>query len=103
MFVNGDKFVGRNVTIINGKVTIDGVVQGNYTDQVINVTIEGDVGSIRNDSGDVTAHDVGSIKVGSGDVNCKNVGGNVMTGSGDVECGDVKGKVQTGSGDIRRK
>ena len=90
--IDGREFSGRNVTIINGKVTVDGVVQDGDLTGPITVTINGDVQSIENHAGNVTAQNVGEINTGSGNVKCGNVGGSIRTGSGDVECGAVFGE-----------
>lgn len=117
--INGVKIQGDNISIRNGVITVDGknVTPGN--DKVINIAVEGNVGSLRVDacdtvkvSGNAGVLESGSGKVevgglvqgnvsaGSGDIKCGDVGGNVSTGSGDVECGKVSGSLRTGSGDI---
>lgn len=98
--IDGREFQGNNVTISNGKVTVDGVVQDGELVGDINVTVHGDVQSLENHTGNVTAQNVGEISTGSGDVKCGNVGGSIRTGSGDVECGAVSGNIRTGSGDV---
>ena len=99
--VNGKRYQGRNVTIINGRVTIDGVTQDGELTGDINVVVNGDVDSIENECGSVTAQNVGSINTQSGDVRCGDVSGSIQTMSGDVTCKAVKGSVRTMSGDIR--
>lgn len=101
--VNGREFHGNNITIINGRVTVDGAIQNGDLSGPINVTVHGDVQSLENHSGNVTAQNVGEISTGSGNVRCGNVGGSIRTGSGDVECGTVNGNIRTGSGDVRHR
>jgi len=101
--VDGREFRGSNISITNGKVTVDGVVQDGDLTGPINVTIHGDVQSLENNSGNVTAQNVGEISAGSGDIKCGNVSGSVRTGSGDIECGNVGGSIKTGSGDVRHR
>lgn len=101
--IDGREFRGNNVTINNGKVTVDGVVQDGELSGPITVTVHGDVQYLENHSGNVTAQNVGEINTGSGDVKCGNVSGSIRTGSGDVECGTVGGNIRTGSGDVRHR
>lgn len=99
--IDGREFKGNNVSIINGKVIVDGVVQDGTLSGDINVTVNGDVNTLQNNIGDVRANSAGSIKTGSGDVFIDgDVSGSVQTGSGDVKCGDVGNSVKTGSGDV---
>ena len=100
VIVDGREFNGSNVSINNGQVTVDGVVQNGELSGPISVTVCGDVQVLENHSGNVTANNVGEISTGSGDVKCAAVGGSNRTGSGDVECGAVSGSIRTGSGDV---
>lgn len=101
--IDGLEFKGSNVSIVNGKVTVDGITQDGDLTGPISVTIHGDVNSLENHAGNVTAQNVGEISTGSGDIKCGNVGGTIRTGSGDVECGSVGGNIRTGSGDVTHK
>lgn len=118
--INGNTYTGRNVSVINGRVTVDGKdmtpdnktitisVQGDinelHVDACSFIKVKGNCKSVNSGSGDIACNDVlGSIKTGSGDVSCKNVQGNVRTGSGDVECGNVAGNVTSMSGDIEHR
>lgn len=97
---------GRNVSIINNKVFIDGKdvtpdakdirieVAGNVekleADACNSITVTGDAGSVSTQSGDV---DIGG-----------SIGGSVQTMSGDVDCGgSIVGSVHTMSGDIKSR
>jgi hypothetical protein len=101
---------GGNISIINGRVTIDGVLQDQQVQGVVKIIVEGDLASLKTDAsvqcgnvhGDVTAGSSvscdnveGSVSAGSS-VSCENVGRNVSAGSL-VTCGDVGGKVSAGS------
>jgi hypothetical protein len=103
--INGVSFKGNNVTIINGKVIIDGKDQ---TPDAKNITIHvnGDISKLSVDICDslsVTGN-VNELSTVSGDVSVGgSVGQNVKTVSGDVKCGDIAGKVTTVSGDIKNK
>lgn len=104
--VNGQTFVGNNVSIVNGVVKIDGVVQDStfiQRNETINVIVEGDVKELNNTTGDITAHNVGEITVQTGNVKCANVVGNVETMTGDITCGNVGGKATTRMGNINRR
>lgn len=93
--IDGREFHGNSVTISNGKVTVDGVVQDGELSGPITVTVHGDVQSLENHSGNVTANNLGEVNTGSGDVKCGNVSGSIRTGSGYVECGTVGGNIRT--------
>ena len=105
--INGKTFQDHNISISGNKVIIDGVVQtdSEFKCQVINIEINGDVGSIHSEAADVTVSGsvTGSIKTSSGDIECGDVQGDVSSMSGDVKCGVVHGDVSTMSGDIRRR
>ena len=101
--VDGREFRGNNVTISDGKVVVDGVLQSGELTGDINIVVHGDIEKLQNTSGDVTAKNVGSIKTTSGDIKCEEVGGSISTVSGDVSCGDISGSVKTVSGDIERR
>jgi len=121
IIVNSQSYNGRSVTIINGKVIVDGKdvtpdskeisikVEGNLdslsVDYANTIHVEGSVGSLNSVSGDVECNSVtGDVKTTSGDVDCGPVGGNVQTVSGDVNSsGSISGSVKTVSGDIKNK
>lgn len=103
--VNGVTYSGgRSVTITNGRVVVDGKdltpdakdirieVSGNVenitADACNSITVNGSVGEVSTQSGDVKCGDVvGSVSVMSGDVRCGSVGGSVKTMSGDIKHG----------------
>lgn len=103
--INGVSYNGNNVTIINGKVIVDGK---DMTPDAKNITIhvDGDISKLSVDICDklsVTGN-VKDLSTVSGDVTIGgNVSQNVKTVSGDVKCGDISGKVTTVSGDIKNK
>ena len=99
--VNGKRYQGRNISIINGMVSIDGITQDGELAGDINIIVNGDVDNIENECGSIAAQNVGSISTQSGDVRCGDVSGSIQTMSGDVTCKTVKGSVRTMSGDIR--
>jgi hypothetical protein len=98
--IDGRDFNGSNVTIINGRVTVDGVVQDGTLSGNVSVVVHGDVDRLENASGTVKANNVGSIATKNGDIECGDVNGSVQTMSGDVSCGKIGGSVSTMSGDV---
>jgi hypothetical protein len=116
IIINGVKYQGNNVQIINNNVIIDGKSQSLPSDKEIHIKIDTinslhvdyaasisveNAKAITSTSGDIQAGLVeGDIKTTSGDVNCKDVGGNVTTVSGDVQAQKIFGSVKTVSGDI---
>lgn len=101
--IDGREFVGRSVTIIDDKVTVDGVEQDGSLIGDVSITIHGDVDRIETVVGSVeVSGSCGQVKTMSGDVHCGDVTGDVGTMSGDVTCGRVGGNVKTMSGDIRQ-
>ena len=121
MNINNNSYVGRSITITNGKVIIDGKdvtpdgkdinisIIGNIDDIKIDycqkIEVKGDVGYLATMSGDIeiSGNIKGSISATSGDIECGDVSGNVNSTSGDIKCGTVGGSVSTMSGDIRNK
>lgn len=105
--INGRTYTGGSISIMgDGTVIIDGVVQeGAQLVGPINVTVNGDVESLRTVSGDITVNgSTGSIQSTSGNVQVGgDVSGNVQTVSGDVSCNKVEGGARTVSGDIKTR
>lgn len=95
---------GKSITIINGKVMVDGKDVTPEDAKEIHIEVTGDVDTIKVDActdikvsgntGKIETHQ-GSIDVG-GDIN-----GNASTSQGDIEVnGNVTGNVTTSQGDI---
>lgn len=118
--LNGVSYSGRNISVTNGRVVIDGrdvtaaadsqsklviEVKGDLEHLEVgscaSVTIAGAVGSVSTASGDVHCGDVGGrVSAVSGDIYCCNVTGDVESVSGDIDCGNVAGAVKAQMGDI---
>jgi hypothetical protein len=115
--MNGVVYEGSNISIINGVVKIDGVVQtgGHLEKKICEIrVISGTIGALRTDAS-VTCQDVtgnidagGSVSVNGnvggeidagGSIQCGNVTGNVDAG-GSVQCGKVSGSIDAG-GSVR--
>ncbi|QRE00167.1 hypothetical protein [Burkholderia phage BCSR5] len=103
--VNGVTISGGNISIVNGKVYVDGNLVETGEAKTININVEGSVESIKADACSYVkvSGDAGTVSTVSGDVQCGNVlHGSVSTVNGDVKCGNVMGNVSTVSGDISR-
>ena len=121
MVISNIRYSGKSISIVNGKVFIDGkdvtpdtkeiyiAVEGDIDELTVdhcnNLHIVGNVNKASSSSGNinVTGNVSESVQTSSGDVDCINVGGSVRTSSGDVTCSDVNGSVSTTSGNIKRK
>lgn len=119
--INSKTITGKTITIINGKITIDGKdvtpegkeinisVEGNVekieADAFTKLIISGNAGNIRTSVGDIEVKGSvsGSVDTQSGDIDCGDVGGNASTMSGDINCGSIKGNASTMAGDIKCK
>lgn len=84
--INGVTYTGSNVSIVNGKVVVDGNNQEQALIGPISVVVNGDVAEVETMSGDVTIHG--------------NVSGDVTTMSGNVVAKAIAGSVETMSGNI---
>lgn len=98
--INGVTYLGNNITIGDGSITVNGkCVEDSSKQFFINIT--GDVNVVESQSARVNISGAaGEVSTGSGDVACGNVSGNIRTGSGDVQCKEVSGNIRTGSGDV---
>lgn len=103
--VNGNTYNGQNISIVNGQVTVDGVVRDKLESYNVSIHVHGNPVEVSSASGriDVQGSVNGSVQTASGDVYCGDVSGSVTTMSGDVKCAAVGGSVTTMSGDIRHK
>jgi DUF4097 and DUF4098 domain-containing protein YvlB len=99
---------GRNVSIIDGRVVVDGKavsMDGALAEaKVFHIVVEGSVERVEGAFATVKVEgNGGAVKTMSGDITVKgDVSGSVETMSGDVKVrGSVGGSVRTVSGDIR--
>jgi cytoskeletal protein CcmA (bactofilin family) len=94
--INGKTYYGKNITITNDKVIIDGVVKDDVSSaKTISINGERFCGNLEihgsvNVFGDVE----GNVQSG-GSVTCDDVKGSVMAG-GSVDCDDVGGSISAG-------
>lgn len=108
--VNGKVYSGNNITVVNGKVFIDGKLanEEQVNEKIVNIKLTAGDNSNITIEGCSTIQlygNINSLRTGSGDIevfgNCQNV----QTGSGDVDFETLTegGSVKTGSGDITYK
>jgi hypothetical protein len=99
--INNNYHKGKSITIINGKVYIDGK-DVTPDAKEINISVEGNIENLEVDHANAISikGDINKVKSGSGDISCGNITGGAQTGSGDIDCGVINGDVQTGSGDV---
>lgn len=98
--INGRTYRGNNLSIVGGKVIIDGVTQdGEQLSGVVELRVtEGILGSLNTDCS-VTCGNVQGYVSAGGSVECGDIGGAVNAG-GSVRCGKVTGPVNAG-GSVR--
>ena len=93
--VNGKTYVGNNVTVVNGVVTVDGVQQDGKLSGVVEIrVVEGILGSLSSDAA-VSCGRVHGNVVAGGSVQSGDIGGSVDC-NGSATCGDVGGSVKCG-------
>ena len=96
--INGQIYEGNNVSIVNGVVKIDGVIQsGEHLEKKICEirVIDGTIGALRTDASVYCQDVTGNIDAGGSVTVQGSVGGEVDAG-GSVKCGDVNGNVDAG-------
>lgn len=99
--INGRSFSvkGNNISVINNRVIVDGVVIEDGLSGIVEVKFEGDIASLRCDgSATINGNVMGNVDAG-GSVDCGDVGRNVDA-SGSVRCGNVGGDIDAG-GSVR--
>ena len=93
--IDGRTFTGRSVSIINNRVTIDGVEQDGTLSGVVEIRVlDGSISELRCDASVTCGAVTGGVTAG-GSISCASVGGNVNAG-GSVSCGSVRGSVRAG-------
>lgn len=108
--INGKVYSGKNISVVNGKVFIDGKLanEDQVDDKIVNIkiTINAPTSLHIDTASTIQVYgNVSELKTGSGDVDIMGNCLNVQTGSGDVEFETLVegGSVKTGSGDIKYK
>lgn len=95
--INGKSYnvSGNNISVVNGKVIVDGKIIEENLSGVVEVKFEGALASLRSDASVTCGNVHGDVKAGSS-VKCLDVDGNVNAGSS-VNCNNVGGNVKAGS------
>lgn len=96
IIIDGARFDGNNISIRNGRVTIDGKLQDGTLNGVVEVrVVEGILGRLECDAA-VTCGEVrGDVSAG-GSVTCENVGGGIQAGGSVKARGRAGGTIQAG-------
>lgn len=91
--VNGKTYEteGKNISVINGVVTVDGKQVGGEVSGVVEIKFEGDLASLKSDASVSCGNVQGTVQAG-GSVNADNVGGDINAG-GSVNCDATYGTV----------
>ncbi|MGE6347932.1 hypothetical protein ACQKIY_25340 [Bacillus mycoides] len=94
--IGGVTYTGRNITVNNGQVIVDGVIQGQKLEEK-NIIINADnfQGTLKCGYSTVVNGNIGGDVESNGSVTCDGIGGSVSAG-GSVRCDDVKGNVSAG-------
>lgn len=102
IIICGQKFFGRNLTVKQEGIFVDGKKVDLGSQLNIDIVVQGDLDVLEVGAANsiAVAGSVGQLKTGSGDVTCGDVQGSVSTGTGDVQCGNVGGNIKTGVGDV---
>jgi len=96
--INGVVYEGNNISIVNGVVKIDGVIQtGEHLEKKIAEirVIDGTIGALRTDASVYCQDVTGNIDAGGSVTVQGSVGGEIDAG-GSIKCGDVTGNVDAG-------
>lgn len=100
--INGKTYHGKNISVINNNVFIDGKpADDNPFQGIVEIKVEGDLAQLDSDVAVVVNGDVhGNVDAGNS-ATCRNVGGNVHAGNS-VICGAVNGSVRAGNSVIQQ-
>lgn len=100
--INGRSYSGKNITIKNGEVYVDGVRQADLPDGEREVIVSGDVVSVSSETGNITVHGgVGSVASTNGSVKCGDVAGSVTSVNGNITAGTIAGNASSVNGNVR--
>lgn len=103
IIVNGKVFEtsGKNITITNNRVVVDGQVLSDEIKNNIEITINGNVENLTSEGSVKVNGNVSGLIQSGGSVKCKDVRGNINS-SGSIKCNDVIGNITSfGSVDQR--
>lgn len=95
----------QNISVVNGKVIINGKEVSDINkieDKEINIIIDGEVESVKTDSGNIQCNTANKVESYNGDIIIKgDVNGDVNTYNGNVSATIIKGSVSTVNGNIK--
>lgn len=98
--VNGTSYSGSNISINNGEVVVDGKIMEQTLTGVVHVTVIGDIETLNNENGNVTANLIKNVNTTNGDIKADVIEGAVSTVNGDVSSLKITGNVSSVNGDI---
>lgn len=106
--INGQVYTGNNITVNNGKVTIDGNTVQGLDEKIINISVEGNLeGNLTVDNAEsieINGYVGGSVRTNNGDVICESdIHNGASTTNGDIHASKIEGSISTVNGDICRK
>lgn len=97
--INGKTYFGNNVSVVNNRVYIDGVLKDDdLPSGIVKLVVEGTLNHLECDASVEAQQITGDVTAG-GSIKCGDVGGNVNAG-GSVKAGKVSGSVMAG-GSVR--
>lgn len=96
IIINGKRYSGSSVTVVNNRVIIDGVdvTSKDMPKTILNIEVKGKLANLITDASVNCDNICGDVRA-AGSVSCDDVGGSVTAG-GSVSCDDVGGNVQAG-------
>jgi len=98
--VNGTSYSGSNISINNGEVVVDGKTMEQKLTGVVHVTVIGDIETLNNENGNVTANLIKNVTTTNGNIKADVIEGTVSTVNGDVSSLKIAGNVSSVNGDI---
>lgn len=94
---NGVEYKGRNISIFDNQVVVDGKVIDDNPSRIVEIKVDGDIGSLRTSATTIIAGNVnGDVDAGNSVKIRGNVTGDVDAGNS-VQCHDVYGDIDAGN------
>lgn len=103
--INGVSYSGTNVSMINGKVIVDGVEQTGEMTGNIEIVVEGSCGDITTEFGNISVgSNAKSVESKNGNISVGGtIEGNAETKNGNIKANSILGEANTKNGNIRGK
>jgi hypothetical protein len=106
IIIGNNNFVGKNITVQNGKVIIDGkIVDLPENDKIINIIAE-NIESLRVDSceGITVKGNAGDVRISQGRLSVGGcIMGDVHVSQGNIDYGNIEGDVSVSMGSINTR